>query len=62
MRVVLAASPGERNERLNWAAYTGRDLDHAEIAGALLRAAAEVGLPVREAERTIRSGLSGARS
>ena len=57
MRVVLEAQPGERNDRLNWAAYTGRDLDHREVTAALLRAAQEVGLPRAEAERTIRSGL-----
>jgi hypothetical protein len=59
VRFVLEAQPGERNSRLNWAAHTGRDLDHHQVAEALLRAAQEIGLPLAEAERTIRSGLAG---
>jgi hypothetical protein len=62
VRVVLEAQPGERNNRLNWAAYTGRDLDHGQVAGALMQAAADIGLPEAEARRTIQSGLrAGAR-
>lgn len=59
VRTVLEAQPGQRNSRLNWAAYTGRDLDHRQLSAALLLAAREIGLPVAEAERTIRSGLRG---
>lgn len=59
VRVVLEAAPGERNTKLNWAAYKGRDLDHRQVAEALLHAAQEIGLPLAEAERTIRSGLAG---
>ncbi len=57
VRVVLAAQPGERNNRLNWAAYAGRDLDHQQVAGALMLAASDIGLSEAEARRTIQSGL-----
>lgn len=57
VRFVLEAPTGERNNRLNWAAYTCRGLNHQQVTSALLVAAEETGLPRAEAERTIRSGL-----
>jgi hypothetical protein len=62
VRIVLEAPTGQRNDRLNWAAYTGRDLPPGIVERALLDAAIEVGLPRAEAVRTIRSGLAGGRS
>jgi hypothetical protein len=62
VRIVLEAPTGQRNDRLNWAAYKGRDLPPGIVERALLDAAIEVGLPRAEAVRTIRSGLAGGRS
>ncbi|HXF37409.1 MAG TPA: bifunctional DNA primase/polymerase [Actinomycetota bacterium] len=62
---VAAAPQGTRNDTLNKAAYalarfvrTG-ELSATEVGEALLRAAVAAGLPEREAERTILSGLRG---
>lgn len=63
-RVVREAPVGERNHRLNWAAYRAGEhvadgkLDHDMAEGELLAAAVDVGLGEREALRTITSGLS----
>jgi len=60
---VLTAAIGERNDRLNRAAYNlgqlvaGGDLQADIVAEALLRAAAGAGLSGREATATITSGL-----
>jgi hypothetical protein len=61
----LALSPeGHRNDDLHRAAVRlgqlvgAAKLDAAEVVGALLSVAARIGLPDREAEATIRSGLS----
>jgi hypothetical protein len=65
---VLAAAPGTRNNTLNEAAFALGQLAAAGILppklayDALMTAAASIGLPPREASRTIGSGLgSGAR-
>lgn len=64
VRVVREAPEGERNNRLNWAAFCAGEhiahgaLDEAECERELLAAAAHVGLSEAEALRTIRSGLS----
>jgi hypothetical protein len=66
-RFVREAPEGERNNRLNWAAYKGGehlaagDLSAADVEGELLAGALDVGLREAEALRTIRSGLDGAR-
>lgn len=63
VRVVAESLPGERNNRLNWAAFhAGRgvaqgELDEKLITTELLNAALETGLNRAEAERTIRSGM-----
>ena len=60
---VTAAREGERNHTLNSAAYSlgqlvgGGQLPEAEVSTALRRAANACGLPDREAQRTIASGL-----
>ncbi|MFI1174204.1 bifunctional DNA primase/polymerase [Streptomyces melanogenes] len=63
LRAVAEAQSGTRNETLNRAAFklgtlceAGR-LDRARIADVLLDAARHAGLPEREAEAAIRSGL-----
>lgn len=65
LEVVLNATEGDRNTRLNWAAYragehirSGR-LDAREAAAALYEAAARIGLGDRESVATIASGLGG---
>jgi hypothetical protein len=65
---VLAAAPGQRNDTLNRAAFAlgqlvgAQLLDETIARDELLSAAARVGLPRNEAERTITSGLTaGAR-
>ncbi len=61
LRVVLDAQPGQRNTRLNWAAYTmfGKVRDglvsESAATGMLLDAAGEVGLREGEANATIGS-------
>jgi hypothetical protein len=65
-RVVREAPAGQRNNRLNWAAYrTGEHarngtIDPTEAQTALLAAALDVGLGEPEALRTITSGLAAA--
>lgn len=60
---VLDAGDGERNTRLNWAAYRAGEhvrrgtLDAREAAAALYAAATRIGLDHREAVATIASGL-----
>jgi len=62
-RVVRSAVPGERNSRLNWAAYAlgprvaEGTLARGEVECALFDAATDVGLGEGEALATIRSGL-----
>jgi hypothetical protein len=62
-RFVREAQEGERNNRLNWAAYAaGKDavagqLDGDQAHDELLLAATDVGLAEHEALATIRSGL-----
>ena len=61
---VLIARPGTRNSTLNEAAFALGQLTAAGILphrlawDALTRAAASIGLPPREASRTIASGLN----
>lgn len=61
--MVREAQPGERNNRLNWAAYTAGshaargELDAEQAADELLLAATAVGLDADEAVRTICSGI-----
>lgn len=64
VRVVLEAPPGERNTRLNWAAYragehirSGR-LEQVQAVTALQLAAEQVGLTAAETVATIASGLA----
>jgi P4 family phage/plasmid primase-like protien len=61
---VTHSQPGERNNRLNTAAYKlgqlvagGEIATEAEVRGPLLKAALRAGLQTDEVERTIRSGL-----
>ncbi|WP_329481575.1 bifunctional DNA primase/polymerase [Kribbella sp. NBC_01484] len=65
---VLAAAPGQRNDTLNRAAFAlgqlvgAHLLEEGTIRDELVSAAARIGLPWREADRTITSGLTaGAR-
>jgi hypothetical protein len=67
VQAVRTASEGNRNHKLNWAAYRlGSDIGHQKLsnqeahdaADALLEAAISVGLPQREASSTIRSGVA----
>jgi hypothetical protein len=69
VRIVATAAVHTRNDTLNRAAFNlgqlvGADLLQADAVGAALaKAAAQAGLPEREASRTIRSGMTaGARS
>ena len=61
---VLAAAPGTRNDALNRAAHAlgslvaAARLDARQVVDALTIAADHIGLPPREAARTIASGLS----
>ncbi|MFI1175671.1 MULTISPECIES: bifunctional DNA primase/polymerase [Streptomyces] len=64
LRAVAEAQPGTRNDALNRAAFNlgtlcgaGR-LDRAQVADVLADAAQHAGLPSREAEAAIRSGLA----
>lgn len=63
-RVVRESPVGERNHRLNWAAFragehcTAGNMSVAEAESELLAAAVDVGLSEREALRTIASGLA----
>jgi hypothetical protein len=65
-RVVRESPVGERNHRLNWAAYRAGEhaadgkLDPTLAEDELLAAAVAVGLNEREALRTIASGLTAA--
>jgi RepB DNA-primase from phage plasmid len=58
-RVVREAPVGERNRRLNWAAFRAGEhgVDAAEVERELLAAALDTGLPEQESLRTIASGL-----
>jgi len=65
---VRRSAVGERNNRLNRAAFSlgmliaGGELDETVVEGELLAAALDAGLPEREATASIRSGLrAGAR-
>lgn len=64
LRTVAEAQPGTRNTVLNRAAFnlgtlrTADQLDRAQLADALRDAARHAGLPEREAESAIRSGLT----
>ncbi|MFI7059384.1 bifunctional DNA primase/polymerase [Kribbella sp. NPDC050124] len=61
---VLAATPGQRNDTLNRAAFAlgqlvgAQLLDHHIAQDELVSAATRIGLPRAEAERTITSGLT----
>lgn len=62
-RSVAAASEGQRNSTLHWAACRGGELiaggaESAVVADELLHAARSVGLSQREALATIRSGFA----
>jgi hypothetical protein len=63
IQTVLDGQPGDRNARLNWAAWKAREhimagrFDSKTAVGALQMAAKQVGLPEQEALRTIASGL-----
>jgi hypothetical protein len=66
IRAVLDAKEGDRNKLLFWATCRARDmcvggeLDHAaamQVLEALRQAAAEIGLPQREIDRTITSAM-----
>ena len=65
-RVVRESSIGDRNHRLNWAAFragehaTAGTIDPGDAEAELLDAALAVGLGEREALRTIASGLTAA--
>jgi hypothetical protein len=53
---VLASVPGERNERLFWAACRAYESGHGEVlADALVDAAVRIGLPLREVRATVAS-------
>jgi hypothetical protein len=60
---VRAAPVGDRNNRLNRAAFSlgmltaGGELDPTHVEAELLAAAADLGLPVTEAAASVRSGL-----
>jgi hypothetical protein len=66
VQVVLAAQPGERNGKLNWAAYRAGEHVAAgrlyldEVHADLLAAALQIGLSEREALTTLASGLRSA--
>ena len=65
-RVVRESSIGDRNHRLNWAAFRAGEhaaagtIDPGDAEAELLDAALAVGLGEREALRTIASGLTAA--
>ncbi len=65
LTVVIEAAEGERNNKLNWAAYRAGEhiragrLDAREAVAALYEAAARIGLDDREVVATIASGLGG---
>jgi hypothetical protein len=65
--VIAAAPVGQRNSTLNWGAFrlaevvTAGMLRRQLAHDALLEAAMEAGLPLREAERTIRSAFTAGR-
>jgi hypothetical protein len=62
--LIAAAPVGERNSTLNWAAFRLADVVIAGMLSddlardSLLEAAADAGLPAREAERTIHSAFA----
>ena len=62
---LTGTGKGSRNHRLNQAAFSlgqlvaGGELDQGQVKAALLSAAASIGLPTKEAELTIHSGLEG---
>jgi hypothetical protein len=62
VRFVSESPVGQRNERLNWAAYRAAEqaIEPIRAESALLTAALEAGLNEREAQRTIASGLNAA--
>jgi hypothetical protein len=62
VRFVSESPVGERNERLNWAAYRAaeREIEPIKAESALLTAALEAGLGEHEARRTIASGFNAA--
>lgn len=66
VKVLLAAQPGERNHKLNWAAYRAGEhiaagrLHLEEVLAALEAAARQIGLSETETARTIASGLRSA--
>jgi hypothetical protein len=66
VRVVRESPVGERNQRLNWAAYRAGEyvaagsLDPIAAEDELFASAIDVGLGEREAQRTITSGLTAA--
>ena len=66
LQSVSSAPEGQRNGRLNWAAYrlgtrvVARELGRGEAEGLLTEAAKVAGLPKAEASATIASGLRGA--
>jgi hypothetical protein len=68
VRVVREGQEGDRNNRLNWAAYRASQhaaagkLDRSRAHDDLLAAAIDVGLPEHEALATIRSGLDAGRA
>jgi hypothetical protein len=63
-RVVREATTGERNHKLNWAAFRAGEhiadgeLDAADAEDELIAAALDAGLGEAEARRTIQSGLN----
>jgi hypothetical protein len=67
IQTVLDGKPGDRNARLNWAAWKAREhimagrFDSHTAVGALQMAAEQVGLSEQEALRTIASGLGANR-
>lgn len=66
VQVVLSAAQGERNSKLNWAAFRAGEhvaagrLNLDEAHAALLAAAQQIGLSDREALGTLASGLRSA--
>jgi hypothetical protein len=64
VRLVAWAPEGQRNSILFWAACRGAEAvrsgkaDQAFVVDVLVEAAAHAGLPAREAQRTIKSGMS----
>jgi hypothetical protein len=66
VRVVLAAPEGERNAKINWAAYKAREhvaagrLTEGDVRDALMLAAKSIGIGADEATKTVNSGLGAA--